>query len=59
MILTFVGKDGSMNLKHGKKYNVEIKSGHKVICVYWKDMFGRQCVCPYSSPQTFAANWTK
>ena len=59
MILTFVGKDGSMNLKHGEKYDVIIKVKRNYFLVCWKDKLGAQHACPYSSPQTFAANWNK
>lgn len=59
MILKFIGKDGSMGLKHGKNYSVLVKSNEKFICVYWTDKYGKQVVCPYSSPQTLALNWEK
>ena len=60
MILKFIGKDGSMGLKHGKNYMVSIHTSldGKYICVQWQGK-DKPCVCPYSSPQSFAANWER
>jgi hypothetical protein len=60
MLLRFIGKDGSMGLKHGKKYNVTIGTSldNRYITVTWTGEFGL-ARCPYSSPQSFAANWEK
>lgn len=58
MYLKFVGKDGSMGLKHGKFYNTKIFSKDNFIYVQWLDYKGTSC-CPYESPQSFAANWSK
>lgn len=61
MKLKFIGKDGSMGLKHGEVYPVRILSlpSDKAILVEWP--FGRFGVrrCPYSSPAAFAANWSE
>ena len=62
MKLRFIGKDGSMNLKHGRAY--EIISLEAVtffnnyyIRVMWKD--GEYlCSCPYSSLSALCANWS-
>lgn len=55
MRLRFIGTDGSMNLNHGKVYDVKVTSHKEYIWVkiglFWQ--------CPYSSPQTFADNWEK
>lgn len=51
--LKFIGKDGSMGLDHGRNYLVSVYNKGKYI---WVDWFWR--ACPYSSPQTFAENWT-
>lgn len=59
MILRFIGKDGSLGLRHGKRYVVSIKTWCGYICVYWTDEYGRIRKCPYSSPQSFADNWEK
>ena len=60
MILRFIGKDNSMGLKHGKKYKVWIDTSldGMYICVHWQGEKKPQ-FCPYSSPQSFAANWEK
>lgn len=52
MILKFIGKNGSMGLIHGQKYNISIKNNGEYIWVYWQTGS-----CPYSSPQSFAENW--
>lgn len=52
MYLRFIGTDGSMGLKFGKVYRVRVTSDNRYIYVQWDN--GR---CPYSSPQTLAANW--
>lgn len=59
MILTFIGKDGSMGLIYGKKYKVNIKAAVGYIWVEWVDIDGHAQRCPYSSPQSFADNWRK
>lgn len=53
MKLRFVGKDGSMGLTHNKVYDVTVKSSYGFMWVSWSG--GN---CPYSSPDTFAQNWT-
>lgn len=57
MVLTFIGKNGSMGLVHGKKYKVIVKSAVGYIWVEWFDVDGKIQICPYSSPQSFADNW--
>lgn len=54
MKLRFIGKNGSMGLVHGEIYDVKIMSNSIYILAYWSTC---PHPCPYSSPQTFAANW--
>jgi hypothetical protein len=62
MILKFIGKDGSMGLRHGRKYSVSIETRGTFIVVSWTSEVGvgdkakTQC-CPYSSLQKLAENW--
>jgi hypothetical protein len=58
MKLRFIGTNGSMGLKHGKIYNVEIDAsfGGKWIWVYWNDFIISRA-CQYSSLKKFAENW--
>ena len=57
MRLKFVGKDGSLRLTRGKIYEVELSSTAGHIWVHWgHESFEK---CPYSTPQSFAANWVK
>jgi hypothetical protein len=55
MQLKFIGTDGSMGLKRDNVYDVRIQSGESMI---WVDIINL-CKCPYESPQSFAANWSK
>ena len=61
MRLKFIGKDGSMGLKHGNVYPVGVRSApdDPYIVVAWPDESGSTNVCPYSSPAAFAANWSE
>lgn len=59
MILRFIGKDGSMGLRHGVRYRTSIKSEGIYIIVTWTNRYGNKRSCPYSSPQSFAENWEK
>lgn len=54
---TFIGKDGSMGLKHGMTYRIHIESVNGYIRVTWNDMLGNEHLCPYTSVQTFKENW--
>lgn len=58
MLLRFIGKDGSMGLRHGRNYKVTIGTSldNRYITVKWQGK-NKPCVCLYSSPQSFAANW--
>lgn len=62
MYLKFIGANGSMGLIHGRTYNVKIKTKNEYIWVIIPRFEFRPFVfgtwrCPYSSPQSFAANW--
>lgn len=60
VLLKFIGKNGSMGLVYGKQYKVSVVSNGGYIWVKWYDKLLLQTVsCPYSSPQSFAANWSK
>ena len=52
MKLRFIGRDGSLGLRHRKIYNVNITSDKGFIVVHWNGG-----LCPYSAPQSFAKNW--
>lgn len=58
MRLKFIGTNGSLGLKHGETYKIELKTGETYILAYIYN--GTNIIpCPYSSPQTFAANWER
>ena len=64
MYLKFIGADGSMRLNRGRIYNVRVKTHGDYIWVIIPSFEFREKVfgvwkCPYSSPQTFSANWEK
>ena len=67
--MTFTGEDGSMNLRHGKVYQVKIRvenlifSRTSYIWVVWKPEVESgathepPCACPYGSVEALAKNW--
>lgn len=57
MEMTFIGKDGSMGLRHGKTYRVLMFCAEGHIWVSWNDSDDRMKVCPYTSLNTLYANW--
>jgi len=57
MHLRFVGKDKSMGLSRGRVYDVRIKTTNNNIWVIIPNILFGAWKCPYSSPQSFAANW--
>jgi len=57
MEMTFIGKDGSMGLRHGKTYRVLMFCAEGHIWVSWNDSDDRMKVCPYTSLNTMYANW--
>lgn len=60
MKLRFIGKDGSMKLKHGRVYEiVKIITIDNYIYVMWTDGPGVNVrCCPYSSLSALCANWS-
>lgn len=64
MRLRFIGTNGSMGLANGKVYEVQVNSDENYIWVVIPDFEFREKTfeiwkCPYSSPDSFAANWGK
>lgn len=64
MRLRFIGANGSMGLANGKAYEVQVNSDGNYIWVAIPDFELREKTfgtwrCPYSSPESFAANWGK
>lgn len=64
MFLRFIGANGSMGLTYGEVYEVRIKTKNDYIWVIipmfqFRDKVFGKWECPYSSPQSFAANWEK
>lgn len=59
MLAIFIGKNGSMALRTGKIYEIEMStrpSGQ--IDVWWKTPRSKDWhYCPYTSADTFQANW--
>lgn len=67
MYFRFIGKDGSMGLKYNNIYELtSINSDDKYIYVRWNRKVKRgltnrieNICCPYSSYESFAANWVR
>ena len=57
MILKFIGADNSLGLKNGRTYDVNVRSVDRYIVVSIASGWFDDLTCPYSSPQSFAANW--
>lgn len=57
MEMTFIGKDGSMGLRHGKTYRVLMFCADGYVWVSWNDRDDCMKVCPYASLNTLYANW--
>lgn len=57
MKLKFIGEDGSLGLKHGKKYEVELKTIGKYLIAIIDTGWISWTTCPYGSVQAFAKNW--
>ena len=61
MRLRFIGKDGSMKLKHGQVYEViSLEVVNDYIRIMWKDnrYLGYCRSCIYSSLSALCANWS-
>lgn len=54
----FVGQDGSMGLRHGGRYHVSRFDRGGFIVAEWR-VGVTSMQCPYSSEDTFAANWKR
>ena len=54
MKLKFIGKDGSMRLRHGWVYDCSITTAHGQVWVIWETWNA----CPYGSLKTLLENWT-
>lgn len=57
MKLRYKGADGSMRLKTGQVYNVDIRTIYKYIVVIIDDPILGRMVCQYGSPGTLARYW--
>ena len=57
MELRFIGADGSLGLKYGKTYDVELKVYGRHMITIIKTGWISSTVCPYGSIQAFAKNW--
>lgn len=57
MKLRYKGTDGSMRLKTGQVYDVEIKTVRNYIVVFIKDSKLGNKACPYGSPGSLARYW--
>lgn len=58
MRLKFIGADGSMGLRNGEVYQVSFKSTENYIILTIKIGMFDSVMCPYSSPQALAKNWS-
>ena len=58
MKLKFIGTDGSMGLRNGHVYKVNIRSNDKYIILFIEKNFWHSMECPYGLPQAFANNWS-
>lgn len=57
IFLRFIGKDGSMGLKHGKTYRCKVYTYEGLICVSWKRKWLADEMCPYRSLEALTDNW--
>lgn len=54
MIAKFIGEDGSMGFKNGKKYDIQSKCWNNTIVVKTTN---DRLSCPYGSIESFLKNW--
>ena len=57
MKLKFIGKDGSMGLKHGNTYEVVLVCTELYIVLMWRTKQGI-CKCPYQTLAKVVENWS-
>lgn len=55
MIARFIGQDGSLGFRTGKKYVITLDQGGQHNWIWVKEMFGRSC--PYESIDALERNW--
>lgn len=55
MIARFIGQNGSMGFRTGKKYVITLDQGGSYNWIWVKEMFGRNC--PYESMEALEQNW--
>ena len=56
MIAKFIGQDGSLGFRTGRKYIINIERDNNNNNWIWvKELFGRSC--PYQSMDTLKKNW--
>lgn len=56
MKLKFIGEDGSLGLRHGRTYEVTLRTAGKYLWTYISKGPICKIGCPYASLQAFAAN---
>jgi hypothetical protein len=57
MKLKFIGKDGSLRLKHNRVYDVSLKTIKGYVVAVIKTGWISDTVCPYGTMRAFAKNW--
>lgn len=57
MKLKFIGADGSLGLRHGKIYDLTLKTAAGYVIAIIKTGWISDTICPYGSMKAFAANW--
>ena len=57
MVLKFIGTDGSMDLRHGREYEVRVNFLQNIIWVEVNAGFFHKIYCPYETINAFAKNW--
>lgn len=55
MIAKFIGHDGSLGFRTGRKYIINIERDNNNNWIWVKELFGRSC--PYQSMNTLKKNW--
>lgn len=55
LIAKFIGKDGSMGFRTGRKYIIKIEQDENNNWIWIREILGRYC--PYQSMNTLKKNW--